>query len=186
MTAHPDFLLVISYNPGYQSVLKDLKPSTRQRFVSIDFDYPDRERETTIIAHESGVDARTAERLAVIGEKTRHLRERGFEEGVSTRLLIYTAQLIVGGIDARRAAGHLDRPRRFGRSERAARGGGHRRRRTSLTSAPVTDPLLLVDVERRLGLFALAIAGHAYHVRADTEFKSTVDRSSHGTAAVRR
>ena len=103
LTAHPDFLLVISYNPGYQSVLKDLKPSTRQRFVSIAFDYPDREREAAIIAHESDVDATVAERLALIGEKTRHLRERGFEEGVSTRLLIYTAQLIARGIDARRA-----------------------------------------------------------------------------------
>jgi nitric oxide reductase NorQ protein len=104
LPAHPDFLLVISYNPGYQSVLKDLKPSTRQRFVAIDFDYPDRAREATIIEHESGVDASIAERLAVIGEKTRHLRERGFDEGVSTRLLIYTAQLIAGGIDPRRAA----------------------------------------------------------------------------------
>ena len=104
LPAHPDFLLVISYNPGYQSVLKDLKPSTRQRFVAIDFDYPDRAREATIIEHESGVDPSIAERLAVIGEKTRHLRERGFDEGVSTRLLIYTAQLIGGGIEPRRAA----------------------------------------------------------------------------------
>jgi len=104
LAAHPDFLLVISYNPGYQSVLKDLKPSTRQRFVSLAFDYPDRERETAIIAHESGVDAGDAERLAVIGEKVRNLREHGFEEGVSTRLLVYTGELIRRGIAPRRAA----------------------------------------------------------------------------------
>ena len=103
LDAHPDFLLVISYNPGYQSVLKDLKPSTRQRFVSLEFDYPDVEVEARIIAHESGVDANVADRLAMIGEKVRNLREHGFEEGVSTRLLIYTAQLVVGGITPRRA-----------------------------------------------------------------------------------
>lgn len=104
VSAHPDFLLVISYNPGYQSVLKDLKPSTRQRFASLTFDYPDRETESEIIAHEADIDATTAERLAVIGEKVRNLREHGFEEGVSTRLLIYTGALINGGIDPRRAA----------------------------------------------------------------------------------
>ena len=103
LDAHPDFLLVISYNPGYQSVLKDLKPSTRQRFVSLEFDYPTVQLEATIIAHESGVDTVTAERLALIGEKVRHLREHGFEEGVSTRLLIYAAQLVVSGIPVRRA-----------------------------------------------------------------------------------
>ena len=103
LDAHPDFLLVISYNPGYQSVLKDLKPSTRQRFVSLEFDYPSVELEAHIIGHETGVDATTAERLALIGEKVRNLREHGFEEGVSTRLLIYTAQLIAGGVSARRA-----------------------------------------------------------------------------------
>jgi nitric oxide reductase NorQ protein len=103
LQADPDFLLVISYNPGYQSVLKDLKPSTRQRFVSIEFDYPAVATEAEIIAHESGADPVLCERLARIGEKTRHLREHGFLEGVSTRLLIYTAQLVVGGIPARRA-----------------------------------------------------------------------------------
>ncbi|MFM8355499.1 MAG: CbbQ/NirQ/NorQ/GpvN family protein [Gammaproteobacteria bacterium] len=104
LPAHPDFLLVMSYNPGYQSVLKDLKPSTRQRFVSLNFDYPDREREAAIVAHETGVDAALAERLAAIGEKVRNLREHGFEEGVSTRLLVYTGQLTARGIDPRRAA----------------------------------------------------------------------------------
>jgi len=103
LDAHPDFLLVISYNPGYQSVLKDLKPSTRQRFVSLDFDYPDVERETRIVAHESGVDEASAERLCVVGERVRNLREHGFEEGVSTRLLIYAAKLITRGIEPRRA-----------------------------------------------------------------------------------
>ena len=102
--AHPEFLLVISYNPGYQSVLKDLKPSTRQRFVSLEFDYPDVAAEATIIAHESGVDVTAAERLAVIGERVRNLKQHGFEEGVSTRLLIYTGELIAGGIAPRRAA----------------------------------------------------------------------------------
>ncbi|MGE0624576.1 MAG: CbbQ/NirQ/NorQ/GpvN family protein [Pseudomonadales bacterium] len=104
LCAHPDFLLVISYNPGYQSVLKDLKPSTRQRFVSLSFDYPDETREATIIAHESGVDRAIAEQLALIGAKVRNLREHGFEEGVSTRLLIYAGSLMQQGISPRRAA----------------------------------------------------------------------------------
>ena len=103
LDAHPDFQLVISYNPGYQSVLKDLKPSTRQRFVSLEFDYPAVELEAEIIRHESGVDEVTAERLALIGAKVRNLREHGFEEGVSTRLLVYTGQLVAGGIAPRRA-----------------------------------------------------------------------------------
>jgi nitric oxide reductase NorQ protein len=103
LDAHRDFLLVISYNPGYQSVLKDLKPSTRQRFVSLEFDYPAVELEATIIGHEGGVDADLAMQLARIGEKVRNLREHGFEEGVSTRLLIYAAQLTVRGIEPRRA-----------------------------------------------------------------------------------
>ncbi len=103
LAAHPDFLLVISYNPGYQSVLKDLKPSTRQRFVSLEFGYPAPAVEATIIAHESGVDAAMAERLATIGAKVRQLHEHGFDEGVSTRLLVYAGQLIVGGIAPRRA-----------------------------------------------------------------------------------
>ena len=102
--AHDDFLLVISYNPGYQSILKDLKTSTRQRFVSLTFDYPDEAREAAIVAHESGVDAAVAERLAVIGAKVRNLREHGFREGVSTRLLIYAGQLVGHGIEPRRAA----------------------------------------------------------------------------------
>jgi nitric oxide reductase NorQ protein len=101
--AHPDFLLVISYNPGYQSVLKDLKHSTRQRFVTIDFDYPPRDKEAQIVAHESGVPLEVAMDLAKLGEKVRHLKASGLEEGVSTRLLIYAAQLICHGVAARRA-----------------------------------------------------------------------------------
>lgn len=101
--AHESFLLVISYNPGYQSVLKNLKHSTRQRFVAIDFDYPPKELETQIIAHESDIDAHTAQKLALLGEKVRNLRDHGIEEGVSTRLLIYAAKLMISGIAARRA-----------------------------------------------------------------------------------
>jgi nitric oxide reductase NorQ protein len=103
LDAHPDFLLLISYNPGYQSILKDLKPSTRQRFVSLEFGYPAVDVEATIIAHEGGVDGELAHRLALIGEKVRNLSEYGFEEGVSTRLLIYAAQLVGGGIEPRRS-----------------------------------------------------------------------------------
>jgi nitric oxide reductase NorQ protein len=101
--AHPDFLLVISYNPGYQSVLKDLKHSTRQRFVTIDFDYPPRDKEAQIIAHESGVDMDTALALAKLGEKVRHLKASGLEEGVSTRLLIYAGQLMQRSVPPQRA-----------------------------------------------------------------------------------
>lgn len=101
--AHPNFLLVISYNPGYQSITKDLKPSTRQRFVSIEFGYPSVDVEARIIEHESTVNAVQAQQLARVGEHVRHLKEHGFEDGVSTRLLIYAAQLIVKGITPRRA-----------------------------------------------------------------------------------
>jgi nitric oxide reductase NorQ protein len=101
--AHPDFLLVISYNPGYQSVLKDLKHSTRQRFVSLEFDYPPRDREAEVIRHESGVDLDMALTLATLGEKVRTLRGSGLGEGVSTRLLVYAGKLIAAGLTARRA-----------------------------------------------------------------------------------
>jgi nitric oxide reductase NorQ protein len=101
--AADDFLLVISYNPGYQSALKDLKHSTRQRFISIEFGHPPREVEARIIAHESGVDEATADDLAKLGEKVRNLKEHGLSEGVSTRLLIYAGRLIAEGIAPRRA-----------------------------------------------------------------------------------
>ena len=84
LDAHPNFLLVISYNPGYQNVLKDLKTSTRQRFIAIDFDYPSVAAETEIIAHESGVDREIAGQLATLGSKIRHLREHGFDEGAAS------------------------------------------------------------------------------------------------------
>ena len=103
LDAHPDFLLVISYNPGYQNLLKDLKTSTRQRFVAIDFDYPAEEEEAVIIAHESGCDAQTAAHLAQLGARIRHLKQHGFDEGVSTRLLSYAGQLIVQDVPAHRA-----------------------------------------------------------------------------------
>jgi nitric oxide reductase NorQ protein len=103
LEAHENFLLVISYNPGYQSVLKNLKHSTRQRFVAIEFHYPPREVEAKIIAHESGVEFDTAINLAKLGEKVRNLRDQGLAEGVSTRVLIYAGQLIVQGIEPRRA-----------------------------------------------------------------------------------
>ena len=96
--ASDEFMLVVSYNPGYQSVLKDLKQSTRQRFVSMEFDYPSPEAETEIVATEGGVDTETAADLVKIGQKVRNLRGHGLEEGVSTRLLIYAAQLIAKGI----------------------------------------------------------------------------------------
>jgi nitric oxide reductase NorQ protein len=101
--AKDGFLLVISYNPGYQSALKDLKHSTRQRFMSIEFGYPPRDLEAKIIAHESGVGDSIAMELAKLGEKVRHLKEHGLAEGVSTRLLIYAGKLIHQGITPRRA-----------------------------------------------------------------------------------
>jgi len=103
LEAHENFLLVISYNPGYQSVLKNLKHSTRQRFVAIDFNYPPAEVEAKIIAHESGVNFEAAASLAKLAEKARNLKEHGLEEGVSTRLLIYAGQLMVQGVAPRRA-----------------------------------------------------------------------------------
>ncbi len=96
--APPEFMLVVSYNPGYQSILKDLKQSTRQRFMSLEFDYPNEVLETEIVAKEGGVDEKTAKDLVTIGQKVRNLRGHGLEEGVSTRLLIYAAQLIAKGI----------------------------------------------------------------------------------------
>ncbi len=103
LEAHQNFLLVISYNPGYQNALKDLKQSTRQRFVSLEFDYPPREIEAAVVQHEGGVPHDMALELAKLGEKVRHLKEHGLQEGASTRLLIYAARLIASGIPARRA-----------------------------------------------------------------------------------
>jgi nitric oxide reductase NorQ protein len=104
LQAHPGFLLCISYNPGYQSIQKNLKHSTRQRFVTIEFNYPPADKEAEIIAHESGLDADMAGQLALLGEKVRNLKASGLEEGVSTRLLIYAGELIRHGISPQRAA----------------------------------------------------------------------------------
>ena len=103
LEAADGFLLVMSYNPGYQSALKDLKHSTRQRFIAIEFGYPPKETEAEIVAHESGIDVETAMGLAKLGEKVRNLKEHGLAEGASTRLLIYAGKMIAGGIEPRRA-----------------------------------------------------------------------------------
>jgi nitric oxide reductase NorQ protein len=103
LNAHPDFMLIISYNPGYQSVIKDLKQSTRQRFLSIEFRYPAPDIETDIIIHESGIDRPMAEKLVLFGEKTRNLVESGLPEGASTRLLLHAAKLMQSGIDRQTA-----------------------------------------------------------------------------------
>jgi nitric oxide reductase NorQ protein len=103
VSAHPEFMLVVSYNPGYQSVLKDLKPSTRQRFVTLEFTYPPRDKEAEIVAHESGVSMETAVDLAHLGERVRELKASGLEEGVSARLLVYAGQLIGLGLSPRQA-----------------------------------------------------------------------------------
>ncbi len=98
--AAPGFQLVISYNPGYQHALKDLKPSTRQRFVALEFDFPDAAREAEIVAHESGVDRAAAASLVRLAGRVRSLRDQGLAEAPSTRLLVSTARLIAGGIPA--------------------------------------------------------------------------------------
>ncbi len=101
--AHNRFLLVISYNPGYQSALKDLKHSTRQRFVAIEFGYAPKEIEREVILRESGCSPEHADSLAKLGEKVRNLRDHGLQEGASTRLLIYAGKLMAQGIAPRRA-----------------------------------------------------------------------------------
>ena len=103
ISAADGFLLVISYNPGYQSALKDLKQSTRQRFIAMEFNYPNKDMEAEIVRRESGVDAARADSLARLAEKVRNLKEHGLQEGVSTRLLIYAGRLMNGGVGPRRA-----------------------------------------------------------------------------------
>jgi nitric oxide reductase NorQ protein len=97
LPAPHEFMLVISYNPGYQSILKEIKPSTRQRFVAIDFNYPAPDLESEIVVAEGGVDAATARKLVKLGELTRNLKGQGLDEGASTRLLVHAAQLINAG-----------------------------------------------------------------------------------------
>ena len=100
LEATPEFCLAISYNPGYQSVLKDLKQSTRQRFVALDFDYPEAALEQTIIAKETGIDADMARQLVKFAHMTRNLKGSGLDEGASTRLLVNAAKLMAAGIPA--------------------------------------------------------------------------------------
>jgi len=97
--AHPDFQLVISYNPGYQNLMKDLKQSTKQRFAALDFAYPAAEVETEIVAHETGVGRDIAAKLVQIAHRARNLKGHGLDEGISTRLLVYAANLIAKGIE---------------------------------------------------------------------------------------
>ncbi|MGC1951191.1 MAG: CbbQ/NirQ/NorQ/GpvN family protein [Gammaproteobacteria bacterium] len=99
VAAHPDFQVVISYNPGYQSLMKDLKQSTKQRFGALDFDYPAATIEAEIVAHEGKVDQALAEKLVRVAQRSRNLKGHGLDEGMSTRLLVYAAQLIGKGID---------------------------------------------------------------------------------------
>lgn len=96
--AHPDFQLVISYNPGYQSLMKELKQSTKQRFIAMDFDYAPADVETGIVAKEAGIDEETARKLVKVGEAARNLKGHGLDEGISTRLMVYAATLINQGI----------------------------------------------------------------------------------------
>ena len=98
LEATEDFCLAISYNPGYQSVLKDLKQSTRQRFVALEFDYPAHELETRIIINETGIDKELAQRLVQFAQMTRNLKGSGLEEGASTRLLVHAAKLMRANI----------------------------------------------------------------------------------------
>lgn len=101
--AHPDFQLVISYNPGYQSLMKDLKQSTKQRFAAFEFDYPAPAVEADILSQEAGIELALAEKLVQIGQAARNLKGHGLDEGISTRLLVYAATLIKGGVEAQAA-----------------------------------------------------------------------------------
>jgi nitric oxide reductase NorQ protein len=101
--AHPDFQLVISFNPGYQSLMKDLKQSTKQRFAALEFDYADKETETAILSRETGLAADICGRLVEIAHRARALKGHGLEEGISTRLLVYAAHLMAQRLPAREA-----------------------------------------------------------------------------------
>jgi nitric oxide reductase NorQ protein len=104
LDAAPGFSLVVSYNPGYQSVLKDLKDSTRQRMVAIELDFPPPDVEEKVVAHEAGVDQDTASRLVQLGQAIRRLETAGLREVASTRVLIAAGRLVVEGLDLRDAA----------------------------------------------------------------------------------
>lgn len=96
--AHPDFMMVLSYNPGYQNITKELKESTRQRFIAVNFDYPPVDLEGRVLQEEAGVDPELAKRLAEMATKIRNLKGFGLSEGVSTRLLVYAGKLIASGL----------------------------------------------------------------------------------------
>ena len=98
--AHPDFQLVISYNPGYQSLMKDLKQSTKQRFGALDFSYPEHTIEVEIVTHEAGVSESVAGKLVAIAERARNLKGHGLDEGISTRMLVHAGSLIARGVAA--------------------------------------------------------------------------------------
>lgn len=104
LQAHRDFQLVVSYNPGYQGLHRDLKPSTRQRFVALAFDYPEPEAEAAIVAHEGGADGELALRLVQLATRTRRLRDEGLDEGASTRMLVHAALLVRAGLTPHDAA----------------------------------------------------------------------------------
>ena len=99
LEASDDFCMAISYNPGYQSVLKDLKQSTRQRFVALEFDYPAAGLEAKIVANETGVSGEIAAQLVKFAQMTRNLKGSGLEEGASTRLLVHAAKLMNSGVN---------------------------------------------------------------------------------------
>jgi len=101
--AHKDFQLVISYNPGYQNLMKDLKQSTKQRFTGFEFDYPDEATESSILAKETGIVVELAANLVKIGQAARALKGHGLDEGISTRLRDYAATLIKGGVNKQAA-----------------------------------------------------------------------------------
>jgi nitric oxide reductase NorQ protein len=98
LVAPPSFMLVVSYNPGYQNLLKGLEPSTRQRFVSLAFDFPSAEREAAIVAGETGLDAARCAKLVQLAAALRGLKDRDLEEAAGTRLLVYAATLIQAGL----------------------------------------------------------------------------------------
>ncbi len=104
--AHPDFMLVVSYNPGYQNVLKGMKPSTKQRFISLSFDYPRAEIEKEVLMKESGVNDEIAQKLVDIAGEIRQLDDTDIQEAVSTRLLIYAGKLMTKGFDPYQACMH--------------------------------------------------------------------------------
>lgn len=106
IVAHPDFMLVVSYNPGYQNVLKGMKPSTKQRFVALSFNYPKAEVEKEIIIKESGLEDEKAQKLVDIASEIRQLTDTDIQEAVSTRLLIYAAKLMTKGFDPYDACVH--------------------------------------------------------------------------------